>query len=288
MNYFEFHVGDWVKATRHLTLTEEGVYLRLVLRYYEEQEPLPADLAKVQRLAGVRTGLDRRAVETVLAEFFELRADGYHHTRCDEVLQAYEKFCESQSVKGKAGAAAKWSGKSGREDGQRPASGQAAGMAEACPGDGLPTSHFQPPTTQDGSNEPSTKTARVPRVDPVGLGCELLPSPVHAAWNDWIAHRRERKHPLGATVLRKHCEFLTAFDPATQVEIINTSIRSNWQGLFAPKGAVNGRPQSRFDQTRQHLDRLIAEAEREELPLLASDDEPVRPAVGRQLRIGTG
>lgn len=171
MNYFEFHVGDWVKATRHLSATEEGVYLRLILRYYEDERPLPADSAKVQRLAGARTREERDAVAAVLDEFFVHESDGFHHRRCDELLAAYFSFCEKQANKARAGAAAKWSGKSKAVDAQRAPAGQRAGistdartMPEACPDDApampFPSSHLPLPTTHDGSNEPSAAQTR--------------------------------------------------------------------------------------------------------------------------------
>ncbi|MFX5494253.1 DUF1376 domain-containing protein, partial [Acinetobacter baumannii] len=50
-------------------------------------------LKAVQRLVGARTKEEKDAVEVVLEEFFELREDGWHQTRCDEVIA---KDLESQ------------------------------------------------------------------------------------------------------------------------------------------------------------------------------------------------
>ena len=56
------------------------------------------------------------------------------------------------------------------------------------------------------------------------------------AWDEWVAYRRERRLPVGATALRKHLKALTPFDAATQQAMIDAAIGSSWQGLYAPKG----------------------------------------------------
>ena len=89
MNYFELHIGDLTEATAHLSMVEDGAYGRLLRKYYATEKPLPADVAKVQRLVGARTKEEREAVETVLTEFFELLDDGWHQSRCDAEISAF-------------------------------------------------------------------------------------------------------------------------------------------------------------------------------------------------------
>lgn len=89
MNYYEHHIGDYAEATAHLSFVEDAAYSRLIRKYYAQEKALPADLKAVQRLVGARSKEEREAVETVLAEFFELQEDGWHQTRCDEVIAKY-------------------------------------------------------------------------------------------------------------------------------------------------------------------------------------------------------
>lgn len=89
MNYYEHHIGDYAEATQHLTILEDGVYTRLLRKYYASEKPLPADIAKVQRLVVARSKEEREAVEAVLREFFELREDGWHQDRCDMEIERY-------------------------------------------------------------------------------------------------------------------------------------------------------------------------------------------------------
>lgn len=91
MNYFELHIGDYETATAHLTACEDGIYGRLMRRYYSTEEPLPLELKAVQRLVRARTREEKEAVETILEEFFAQADDGWHHARCDAEIARYRE-----------------------------------------------------------------------------------------------------------------------------------------------------------------------------------------------------
>lgn len=89
MNYYEHHIGDYAEATQHLSILEDGVYSRLLRKYYASEKPLPCDVAAVQRLVVARSKEERAAVEVVLQEFFVLADDGWHQPRCDIEIERY-------------------------------------------------------------------------------------------------------------------------------------------------------------------------------------------------------
>lgn len=89
MNYYEHHIGDYAEATQHLSILEDGVYSRLLRKYYATEKPLPVDVAAVQRLVVARSKEEKAAVEVVLQEFFDLREDGWHQARCDDEIARY-------------------------------------------------------------------------------------------------------------------------------------------------------------------------------------------------------
>lgn len=91
MNYVELHIGDYDKATAHLTACEDGIYGRLIRWYYDIEAPLPLDMKVIQRRVRARSRDERTAVETVLDEFFEQADDGWHHKRCDEEIAKYQE-----------------------------------------------------------------------------------------------------------------------------------------------------------------------------------------------------
>lgn len=89
MNYYEHHIGDYIKATAHLSMLEDAAYRRMIDAYYTKEAPLPADRKACHRLARATSKPERDAVDTILDEFFILADDGWHQTRCDEELAKY-------------------------------------------------------------------------------------------------------------------------------------------------------------------------------------------------------
>ena len=104
MNYYEHHIGDYDKSTSHLTACEDGIYCRLLRRYYDSEAPLPVDLSAVQRLVRARSKDEKKAVQAMLMEFFSLADDGWHQFRCDKDI---EKF-RDKSAKAKRSAESRW------------------------------------------------------------------------------------------------------------------------------------------------------------------------------------
>ncbi len=88
MNYYPFHIGDYLSATRHLSWEEDAAYRRLLDTYYTNEKPLPCELRAVCRLVLATTDSQGEAVETVLGEFFELTADGWINSRADAEIQS--------------------------------------------------------------------------------------------------------------------------------------------------------------------------------------------------------
>src|SRR6185312_1950047 len=107
MNYYPFHIGDYISATRHLSWDEDMAYRRLLDAYYTREQALPLDRAQVYRLACATTSEQRAAVDSVLSEFFEKTESGWSNTRCDEVIyEAAEKRAKAaQSARSRWGDA---------------------------------------------------------------------------------------------------------------------------------------------------------------------------------------
>lgn len=91
MRHFAHNIGDYAAATAHLSFIEDAAYHRCLRRYYQDEAALPADVDEVCRLVGARSKDERKAVANVLAEFFDLREDGYHQSRADREIEAYQE-----------------------------------------------------------------------------------------------------------------------------------------------------------------------------------------------------
>jgi uncharacterized protein YdaU (DUF1376 family) len=87
VNYFELYPGDYLRDTTRLTLIEHGAYLRLLMAYYAEEEPLPADHAELYVIAGAVSNPEKAAVKKVADRHFPVGEDGLrHNSRADEEI----------------------------------------------------------------------------------------------------------------------------------------------------------------------------------------------------------
>lgn len=107
MNYYSHHIGDFDRATRHLTRIERSVYLDLMFTYYDTEQPLTTDMAALCRKIVARSEEEKTAVLAVLDEFFITTPAGWYHSRCEQELDAYRKSNSQKSAAGKASAAAR-------------------------------------------------------------------------------------------------------------------------------------------------------------------------------------
>ncbi len=105
MNYYEHHLGDYLRDAGHLSMVEDGAYRRLLDAYYIRESALPGSIREVCRIVRATTKAERTAVETVLREFFDLRETGWHHSRCDREIERYQQKRE----KARKSADARWS-----------------------------------------------------------------------------------------------------------------------------------------------------------------------------------
>jgi uncharacterized protein YdaU (DUF1376 family) len=87
VNYFEFYPGDYLRDTTRLTLAEHGAYLRLMLAYYSDEQPLPAEKDELFRIVCAQNSAEKQAVLKVANLFFPVTRDGNrHNARADQEI----------------------------------------------------------------------------------------------------------------------------------------------------------------------------------------------------------
>lgn len=99
MNYYSFHIGDYIKQTVHLTPMEDICYRRLLDMYYETEQPIPTETDRVSR----RLRLDTELVDSVLKEFFTLTESGWKNERCEAEISSYHVKADTARSNGKLG-----------------------------------------------------------------------------------------------------------------------------------------------------------------------------------------
>lgn len=158
MNYYEHHLGDYLRDTAHLSMLEDGAYRRLLDAYYIREEPLPASSIEIYRLVRAREKSVRAAVDAVLTEFFSLGDDGWRHARCDREISRFQ----DKQRKAKASADARWSNRASLS--AAPSVGNANASADAMRSDmrthserNAPRARPQTPVTSNQSPEEKKK-----------------------------------------------------------------------------------------------------------------------------------
>lgn len=107
MYHYPHHIGDFDRATRHLTRIERSIYRDLLDVYYDTEERLTLDQPALCRKIIARAPEEAEAVKAILAEFFHETPTGWYHDRCEEEIDTYRKSTSQKSVAGKASAAAR-------------------------------------------------------------------------------------------------------------------------------------------------------------------------------------
>jgi uncharacterized protein YdaU (DUF1376 family) len=119
-SWYAHYPGDYGRDTAHLSLVEHGAYRLLLDHYYATSAPLPADPAPLYRICRAFDETERKAVDSVLQQFFSRQADGYHNSRADAELQKQAQIHERLS-------------NAGRKRWHKPGSSQAVSQAIANP-----------------------------------------------------------------------------------------------------------------------------------------------------------
>jgi len=121
LNYYEHHLGDYLRDTAHLSMVEDGAYRRLLDTYYVKEAPLPLELRDVFRLVRAGSKPERDAVTVVLREFFLETPEGWRHKRCDAEIARFQ----DKQAKARRSAEARWSAHQTQSGGNANASGSA-------------------------------------------------------------------------------------------------------------------------------------------------------------------
>lgn len=202
MNFYPFHIGDYISHTSHLTDEEDLAYRRMIDLYYMSEQPFPNDFYWIARR--VRSG--PAIVEQLLKEFFELSEDGnWHNTRADKEIAKYQFVKES----GKKGAEKRWSNRE-----EKPLQSHTNAPPIAIP---LATKTNTKTITNIKTTAPKVAT-------PEGVSVDL--------WNDFLVYRKRLKAPVTDRVLARLIkEAQLAKMPLDQV--LETIIFKGWRSFEA-------------------------------------------------------
>jgi uncharacterized protein YdaU (DUF1376 family) len=168
MHYYQFNIGDYRAATAHLSNEEDLAYRRLLDMYYDTENQIPLDTQWVAK----RLRLDCEVVKSVLQDMFKLTESGWHHGRCETVIDQYHAMAEKNRANGRLG---------GRK--KNPVASDSQPIAKA-------TINDKPITIND---KPIKERA-------TSVACPHDVSP--QVWQDWLQLRKSKKASVTETVVK--------------------------------------------------------------------------------------
>ena len=185
MNFYPFHIGDYISHTSHLSDAEDLAYRRMIDLYYQSEKPF-YDIDFIAR----KVKSTPKIVEQLLFEFFEETPDGWKNKRADREIAKYHAMQEG----GRKGAALRW-----------------AKGSDSPPKHPLMQTKNQEPRTNNHIIEPVAKATKAKRLDITILPIEwfefckearpdLKPHDVFEQFKDyWIAQGGQKGAKLDWT-----------------------------------------------------------------------------------------
>jgi uncharacterized protein YdaU (DUF1376 family) len=196
VKHYPHHIGDFDRATRHLTRIERSVYRDLIDLYYDTEQRLTLDKVALCRKIIARSNEEITAVEQVLNEFFTETPTGWYHDRCEAEIEAYHANTSQKALAGKASAEAKRLKK-------LQALNETAAAVEQ-PLNPVDTEGQRNSTNQSTINQSTNQPKEVPPRKRSATPQLARPDEVaEQTWADWLALRKAKKAPVTETVVEQ-------------------------------------------------------------------------------------
>jgi len=92
MNFYPFHIGDYISHTSHLSDLEDLAYRRMMDLYYQLEKPFHQSLDIARKIRSTKVIVDQ-----LLPEFFEWNEEdkSWHNKRADEEIAKYHAKADS-------------------------------------------------------------------------------------------------------------------------------------------------------------------------------------------------
>ncbi len=101
MNYYHRYPGHYIAKTLHLSMEEDGAYSRLLDWMYLNERPVPH--AERYAIARAMKPSERKAVDKVLAEFFESDGAAYRQDRTEQEIAKNQPRIQAARENGRNG-----------------------------------------------------------------------------------------------------------------------------------------------------------------------------------------
>lgn len=101
--YLPLYTGDYLRDTQHLSCSEHGIYLKLLMHCWDQKGPVPLDERKQAGICNARSGDEIEALRRVRLEFFVMMDDGWYNQRMQQEIERAENISGERSKAGRKG-----------------------------------------------------------------------------------------------------------------------------------------------------------------------------------------
>jgi uncharacterized protein YdaU (DUF1376 family) len=218
MNFYPFHIGDYISHTHHLSDAEDLAYRRMIDLYYQQEKGFLSPEWVARKIKS-----NPETVKGILHEFFEHNDElgFWYNTRADEEIAKYHAI----QAGGRKGAAIRWN-------------------------KGSDSPPIAPPNASPMQTKTNTKTItktinKNTIAKPEGLA-DLL-------WNDFLILRRSKKLPVTQTAFEGIAREAKKANK-TLAEVIQICCERGWGGfkeswLQVESLKTQDKPNQRWDST---------------------------------------
>ena len=105
--FMPLFTGDYLRDTQHLSCSEHGIYLKLLMFCWDQKGPAPIDERKLAGIVNARSGDEIEAMRRVVGEFFIRMDDGYYNKRMAAEIERSAAISEQRGNAGRRGATAR-------------------------------------------------------------------------------------------------------------------------------------------------------------------------------------
>jgi len=104
LKYFRLNIGDYLSDTKQLSFLEHGIYINMIIKYYHDENGLPADESKLYRELCIRTDDEKDCVSYLTERYFYRNRNRLLHRAIEKALGEYRE----KSMKARSSANKRW------------------------------------------------------------------------------------------------------------------------------------------------------------------------------------
>lgn len=192
--YLPLYTGDYLRDTRHLSMSEHGAYMLALVYCWDSRGPMPLDERRQFAVVRAVSGDEMEGWRRIRDEFFVRMDDGWYNRRMTKEIERSASISAARS----GAASVRWQARSAiqRIDA---ASHDATAMQVQCTSNASGTTPSPSPSLTPTPEKKKTRSPAAPASAPLAP-----PSSVNGqVWMDWLRLRKAKKAPVTDTALRQ-------------------------------------------------------------------------------------